>query len=249
MTLSITALSVGRAFDLPMPCLTYMRGWGKTIDIPLIMFVIQGGDAPIIVDTGADATRAWEVHRIRVEQTVDEQPDVALRSLGLEPDQVPIVVNTHLHWDHSSNNHLFPKARIIVQRRELDFARNPVTWHRGLFDVLPGLSPAWQRAEERLSPVEGDSELAPGVTLVALPGHTPGSQGVLVETAKSRHLIAGDCVYLYDNWQGDDEADHIPPGYYTDLIAHQESLLKIESLACKVIPSHDARVVAQRTFE
>ncbi|MEU9779865.1 N-acyl homoserine lactonase family protein [Streptomyces phaeochromogenes] len=249
MALSVTALSVGRAFGLNLPCLTYMRGWGSTIDIPLIMFVVEGGDAPIVVDTGADVTRAWDTHGIRMEQTVDEQPDVALRSLGIEPDEVQIVVNTHMHWDHNSNNHLFPNARVVVQQRELDFARNPVPWHRMLFDVVPGLRPAWQQAEEQMSPVDGDIELAPGVTLVTLPGHTPGSQGVLVEAAGGRYLIAGDCVYLYDNWHGDDDADHIPPGYYTDLIAHDQSLHKIESLACEVIPSHDSRVVERKIFK
>jgi glyoxylase-like metal-dependent hydrolase (beta-lactamase superfamily II) len=248
VSLSITALSVGRVFGLHKPSFTYLRGWGVTVDIPLIMFVIEGGEAPVVVDTGANFSRAWDVHRIKMEQTVDEQAGVAIRSLGIDPGDVRFVVNTHLHWDHSSNNHLFPNARVVVQQRELDFARKPVTWHNRQFEVLPDISPAWQRAEGQVMPVDGDTELVPGVSLVSLPGHTPGSQGVVVEAASGRYLIAGDCVYLYDNWEGDADAAHIPAGLYTDLVAYEDSMRKIETLDCEVIPSHDSRVIDRRVF-
>lgn len=170
MSLTIRAFSVGRVFGLPKPSFTYLRGWGDTMDLPLIMFVIEGGDAPVVVDTGADLSRAWDTHRIKMEQTVEERPEVALRSAGIDPDDVRLVVNTHLHWDHSSNNHLFPNARVVVQQRELDFARQPVPWHCRQFEALPDMDPAWQRAEDKIVPVDGDTELAPGITLVALPG-------------------------------------------------------------------------------
>ena len=249
MSLAIRALCVGRVFGLPKPSFTYLRGLGETLDLPLIMFVIEGGESPVVVDTGADVNRAWDLHRIRMEQTEAEQPDVALRSVGIDPDDVRMVVNTHLHWDHSSNNHLFPNAQVIVQQRELDYARRPVPWHRVHFEAMPDSPPAaWQRGESQLTPIAGDTEIAPGVTAVTLPGHTPGSQGVLVETAAGRYLIAGDCLYLYENWEGDDQVDHIPVGLYTDLVAYDESLRKIETLDCRVIPSHDFRVLDRQPF-
>ncbi|HEY5853539.1 MAG TPA: N-acyl homoserine lactonase family protein [Aldersonia sp.] len=249
MSLKITALSVGQAFGLRRPAITYMRGWGQTIDIPLIMFVIEGADVgPIVVDTGADVDRAEEFHRLRLEQGVGERPDEAVRSLSIDPNDVRIVINTHLHWDHSSHNHLFPNAEVLIQQSELDFARRPVPWQNRQFEVLDGLDAAWLRGAEQIRAVDGDTAVADGVTLVTLPGHTPGSQGVLVEAESTRYLIAGDCVYLYENWEGDAEADHIPAGFYIDLVSYEKSFARIESFDCEVIPSHDPKVIERRVF-
>lgn len=248
MTLTITAVSVGRVFGLHKPSLTYLRGWGETLDIPLIMFVIQGGEAPVIVDTGADLDRAVKHHGIRMEQTPEERPEAALRALGVDPAEVGVVVNTHLHWDHSSNNHLFPNARIVVQQREVGYASNPVPWHRRQFEHVPELAAAWRRAEDRIDAIDGDAEVAPGVSVIALPGHTPGSQGVVVEAETRRYLLAGDCIDLYENWAGDAQAEHIPSGFFTDIVAYNDSLERIEKLGCEVIPSHDPLVVRRREF-
>jgi len=245
---TITALSVGRVFGLPKPSLTYLRGWGETLDIPLVMFVIQGDGPPVVVDTGADFDRAWEHHGIRMEQTPEERPEAALRALGVDPAEVGVVVNTHLHWDHSSNNDLFPNARIVVQQRELDYAADPVPWHRRQFERVPDLTAAWRQAEDRIEAVDGDAEVAPGVSVVHLPGHTPGSQGVVVSAETTRYLLAGDCIDLYENWAGDDQDDHIPSGFFTDIVAYDESLRRIEKLGCEVIPSHDPLVVERREF-
>lgn len=248
MSLQITAVSVGRVFGLPKPSLTYLHGWGETLDISLVMFVIQGGDAPVVVDTGADPQRSWRHHRIRMEQTSTERPAAALHALGVDPADVAVVVNTHLHWDHSSNNHLFPNARVVIQQREIDYARNPVPWHRRQFEHLPDVTAAWLSAEERIDAIHGDAEIAPGISVLALPGHTPGSQGVVVEAATKRYLIAGDCIDLYENWTGDDETEHIPSGFFTDIVAYEDSIRRIEKLDCEVIPSHDPLVIERRTF-
>jgi N-acyl homoserine lactone hydrolase len=249
MALSIRAFALGRALGLRKSAFTYLRGDDQTIDIPLIMFMIEGGEYPIVVDTGGDPSRARDLHGIRLEQARDEEPLAVLHRAGVDPGDVRLVVNTHLHWDHSSNNHLFPQAQIVVQRRELDFARRPVTWHNAQFEVGPGVTAAWRAAEERVRTVEGDTELAPGVSVVSLEGHTPGSQGVLVEAAGGRYLIAGDAVYLYENWEGDERAAHIPAGLYTNLEEYEKSFSKIEGLGCEVIPSHEFKVVERAVFD
>lgn len=250
MGLSIRTLSTGRLVGLHKPTITYMRGWGSTHVSPLIMFVIDGGAAPIIVDTGPpDAERVLRYHGYTLEQSAAELPAVVLREAGIDPAQVRTVVNTHLHWDHCSNNHLFPHADIYVQRKELEYAQNPLQWHNAPFEHYPEIEPPWRQVEHQLRLVDGDTEIAPGVRLVALPGHTPGSQGVVVETAGGPYLIAGDCVDTYENWTGDETADHIPSGLYTNLLEYDASFRKIEGLDCQVIPSHDEAVLKHGRFE
>jgi N-acyl homoserine lactone hydrolase len=76
MTLTVRAVNTGCVIGFHRPTPTYMRGWGATMDVPLIMFVIEGGDAPIIVDTGGDVTRARHHHGFRMEQEVIPSHDV-----------------------------------------------------------------------------------------------------------------------------------------------------------------------------
>lgn len=249
MTLSIRALEAGRLVGMHQPAITYMRGWGKTHTSPMIMFVIDGGDAPVIVDTGPPGIdRVRRYHGYTLEQSPEERAPEVFRKAGVDPGRVRIVVNTHLHWDHCSNDHLFPRADIYVQRRELEYAASPLQWHNAAFENHPDLEPPWRAVENQLKPVDGDCQIAPGVNLVSLPGHTPGSQGVLVETGSGRYLIAGDCVDTYENWEGDADADHIPSGLFTNLFEYDASFAVIESLGCRVIPSHDEAVVRQGHF-
>ena len=251
MTLSIRALEAGRLVGMHKPAITYMRGWGKTHDSAMIMFVIEGGDAPIVVDTGppSDVDQVRRYHGYTLQQTPDERAPAVLRAAGIDPGRVPVVVNTHLHWDHCSNDHLFGRAAIYVQRRELEYASRPLQWHNAAFDHHPDLEPPWRAVGNQITPVDGEHRIAPGVSLVPLPGHTPGSQGVLVETGGGRYLIAGDCVDTYENWAGDAAASHIPSGLFTNLFEYDESFRVIESLDCQVIPSHDQAVVEQGRFQ
>ncbi len=250
MGLSIRAISAGRMLGHPKPTVTYMRGWGETWSPELLMFLIEGGETPILVDTGPlDAAHAREFHNYELEQKPGESAMEALAAAGVDPDEVGIVINTHLHWDHCMNNKEFPNARFIVQQIELRYALEPLEWGRVGMEKIPGRTPAWYDVWHRIETVDGDVPVAPGVSTVFLPGHTPGSQGVLVEADGGRYLIAGDCVPLYENWNGDEAAKHIPDGLYTDLAAYAESFKKIEALDCVVIPSHDKAVLEHGVFK
>jgi N-acyl homoserine lactone hydrolase len=248
--LQILALPSGMIPQAHEAAVTYQRGWGKYRKLPMIMFVITGGEYPIMVDTGTpDAGFVREhIGYGTFERPDGEDPLTVLNGAGIDPADVRQVVLTHLHWDHCSNLELFPSASFTVQDTELRYAVHPIALHRRAYQHLPGTQPPWLPVLNSVNPVQGAVEIAPGVSTVPLPGHTPGSQGVLVETDAGRYLIAGDCLDSYDNWNGDASTPHIPSGSFSNLIEYTESFRRIESLACEPIPSHDQRVLDRRIF-
>lgn len=249
MTLKIQALHVGTLKDFPVAAMTYHRGFGETLDVAMIMFLITGGEHPVIVDTGTGDPEFTKTHHgYNLLRPADQEPLAVLERIGVDPGSVGTVINTHLHWDHCSNNDMFPNARIIVQKSELEYAVDPLEPNLAAFERLPGLLPPWMRALDQISTVTGDTELMPGLSVVHLPGHTPGSQGALVQGEQATYLLAGDCVDIHHNWEGDARLRHIPSGSFTNLHDYMDSFSKIEGLGCVVVPSHDLKVIEQGTF-
>lgn len=148
---------------------------------PVLAFAIRHPRGIILVDTGVAFGNDWiDEHYRPVARPIRE----ALRAASLDPDAVRVVVNTHLHFDHAGQNAAFPRIPIVVQQAEWEEA-----W-------APG-SPAAQWLDfegARYERVSGDVELAPGVRVLATPGHTPGHQSVTVETDGGLVLIVGQAA-------------------------------------------------------
>jgi glyoxylase-like metal-dependent hydrolase (beta-lactamase superfamily II) len=140
------------------------------------------------------------------------------------------------------------KATFYVQRDELLYASDPLPVHRRAYEKAPGLSPGWLDVWGRLELVDGDAEIVPGVSVVQLAGHSPGSQGVLVGPGPVPYLIAGDAVKTYADWEGSATVAHVPPAVNTSLVDCFASFDKIELLGCEVIPSHDLSLVGPGPF-
>jgi N-acyl homoserine lactone hydrolase len=109
---------------------------------------------------------------------------------GLAPADVPRVMLSHLHWDHSLNVDLFPGAEILVSQRELDYARAPhpedsyLPW--GILEQLE---------RHRVTELHGPTEIAPGLAAFPAPGHTPGLYALALETAdRGRVVLASDAI-------------------------------------------------------
>ena len=248
-TLEIHPIHVGTLRDYPTAGIMFQRGFNETHDVAMIMFVILGGEHPIVVDSGTGSeefTRRY--HGFNLRRPPEQEPERALRNLGVDPADVQILINTHLHWDHCSNNGLFPNAKVYVQREELAYAIAPLESNRVAFDNTAELTPPWLSSLGRVVPIDGDRSVAPGVRLLHLPGHTPGSQGVLVSSGNSRFLLCGDFIDSYANWAGDHAVSHIPSGSFTDLKAYWSSFRRVEELGCEVIPSHDLAVLAHGVY-
>lgn len=147
-------------------------------------YAVRHPDGLILFDTGigaADAeTDAWY-------EPVRVPLPAALAGAGLEPGDVDLVVNCHLHFDHCGGNRLFAGTPIHVQRIERAAAREPdytiAEWVE--FDGATYVEH------------EGEAEIAPGVRVLPTPGHTAGHQSVLVETGDGLVVLAGDVGYTW----------------------------------------------------
>jgi len=236
--LKIHPLHVG---TITRPIVNFCQGLepGTVSDFPLISWYIEGSDKKILVDTGGgDPSQAhprWQPYKREKDQSIEN----ALKKVGVKCEDIDIVIVTHLHWDHSGGNNLFPRAKIIVQQEELQTARSP----------FPATVHAYIRRmvdEVDYTVVSGDQEIAKGVKAILTPGHTYGLQGVLVEGEGRRIFIAGDTLPLFANLEQN------PPtisNIYVDMRKYYESLDKIARLSAFILPGHDFRVFEREVYD
>jgi glyoxylase-like metal-dependent hydrolase (beta-lactamase superfamily II) len=198
--------------------------------------VVRASDAVILFDTGVSPRAVPGL--VRTDPLAlfrdDDLLVHRLDSLGLEPNDVDIVVLSHLHFDHAGGADIFPASELVVQKDEYAFAHYPSQflagfYYRKNFD-LPGYR--WRL-------LDGDTELVPGVTAVRSDGHTPGHQSLLVNLPLTGPVIlAGDCCY----WQRSIDED-LPPGVVWDPTRAMHSIKRLKTLARltggRIFPSHD----------
>jgi N-acyl homoserine lactone hydrolase len=141
----------------------------------------------LIVDTGIGFGHEWVDKTFR--PRARHLPEV-LEEAGLDIRDVVAVVNSHLHFDHSGQNSIFPRVPIYVQEAEWEIA------HATNYTVLDWID----FPEARYQRVSGDHTLFPGVDLIFTPGHTAGHQSVLIESQDGIVVIAGQAVYTAGEW-------------------------------------------------
>ncbi|WP_022720883.1 MBL fold metallo-hydrolase [Rhodopseudomonas sp. B29] len=159
-----------------------------------------------------------------------------LRKHGIDPASIDTVVLSHAHWDSAANADLFPNATIVLHERELAYAENTAAHD----DQTPAYAGRVLR-RLKLQTVSADTELSATMRIVELPGHTPGSIGLLVGDT----LLAGDTVYC----AADAAAGEVRSVPSADPRA-TESLKKALGLASVIYPGHDRpfRVGAKPTY-
>lgn len=216
----------------------------EPIDIPFIIFLVQTPNVNIIIDTGVRDPKETPAFHGPYDQIETQRPINILASLGLRTDDIDIVINTHLHWDHCSNNQLFKKAKFYVQRRELRYAAAPLPAHAKYYDAFElGLIPSFVGTKFGL--LDGNEDIIDGVSVLLTPGHTPGFQSVFLTSDEGSCIIAGDNVPLYENLQSNFLADFKPSSIYVNLESYYQSIHKILELKVPIVPGHDISVIGK----
>jgi len=156
------------------------------------------------------------------------------------------VIITHLHYDHAGNLPAFPNATFHLQDAEMAYATGRCMCHarlRGAFAVDDVCAMVRKVYEGRVAFIDGDGEIAPGLTVHAVPGHTSGLQCVRVETARGPVVLASDAAHFYANL-----AQQNPFPIVVDIAAMMESWRRLGQLAGdpeRIVPGHDPLVMAR----
>jgi len=209
--------------------------------MPLDYFVwlVRGEGRDLLVDTGFNAAAA-----ARRQRQLLRPVEQALSLMGVEPGAVRDVVITHLHYDHVGNFDLFPRATFHLQDLEMQFATGRCMCHepmRHAFDVEDVVGMVRTVYAGRVRFHAGDAQLAPGISLHLIGGHTMGLQVVRVATRRGHVVLASDASHYYANMG---EGRPFPIVYnVADMMEGWGKLLALADSSAHVIPGHDPLVL------
>ena len=202
------------------------------------MWVLRRGSEVILVDTGYDDAEAADRNR-----PIRMNPQEALAPLGLTAEDITTVIVTHLHYDHAGGLHLFPNATLHMQAAEMAFATGPCMCHDTL--RMPFTAGHICEAVKRLYSGklifhDGDAEVADGVTVHCIGGHSRGLQCVRVRTQAGWLVLASDAAHYYENFEARKpfpivvDLQNMMDGY--------DTLYQLASSPDLIIPGHDPLV-------
>jgi len=209
--------------------------------MPLDYFVwlIRGAGREIVVDTGFSAAMAAKRGRDHL-----RCPTEGLRMLGCDASAVKEVVITHLHYDHVGNFDLFPAATLHLQDLEMNYATGrhmaqPV--FGGAYEVEDVVGMVRRVYEDRVRFHDGDGEIAPGISVHLIGGHTMGLQAVRVATRRGWVVLASDASHFYANMG---ETRPFPIVWsVADMVDGYRKLRGLADSSAHIIPGHDPLVL------
>ena len=212
-------------------------------DMPLAYFVwaLKGADGRVIVlDTGFEAAAGARRGRETTRPVVD-----GLKAIGIDPETVQDVILSHMHYDHAGNTDLFPRARFHLQETEMAYATGRCMCHaeiRHPFDVDDVTTLVRRVFDGRVQFHDGAEEIAPGVTVHPIGGHSKGLQSVRVRTARGWVVLASDASHLYAHME-QNRAFPVLYNHY-EVLRGYDRLRGLASTPDHIVPGHDPLVTA-----
>lgn len=247
----------GGTMALPDYKLFWGRGSGDEIRFAVYSVLVDHEEGLFLFDTGFD----WEfmekwTPQDNPRQAPDQTVQAQLGKLGIRPEDVRYIINSHLHIDHVGGNKHFPDATIVVHEKEYEAAKSPQPFeyqsysdlsfdpelHRlnfiGARDILKRAGTAEEEPAAKRSPeyqlIKGDVEFAKGVWLYETPGHSAGQMSMVVELqGRSPMFFPADSSHLPRHLE-----EMIVPGFHVDPVAAYKSLERLKVIRAQ----HDAEI-------
>jgi glyoxylase-like metal-dependent hydrolase (beta-lactamase superfamily II) len=213
----------------------------ETDNMPLDYFVwaIVGNGRTFVLDTGFAPDMAAKRGRKLIRPVAE-----GLKTIGVSPTHVSDVILSHMHYDHAGNIPLFANARFHIQDAEMAFVTGRSMCHpvmRYGFEADHVAHMVHNVFDGRVQFHDGVSELAPGITLYKVGGHTKGLQVTRVKTRRGFVVLASDAAHLYANL----DRNH-PFPIVVDVDDYLEAfttIRKLASSAAHIVPGHDPLVL------
>lgn len=216
----------GDSHDGPMP-------------LDFYIWAIVGKTRSFVVDTGFDAATA----ALRKRRFL-RSPAEGLAAIGVDAAEVEDVIVTHMHYDHAGNHALFPTARFHLQDREMAYCTGRCMCHPSMRHAYAAddVAAMVRRVfDGRVRFHDGAAELAPGLSVHHVGGHTMGLQVVRVWTRRGWLVLASDASHYYANM---DEGRPFPIVYnVADMLEGHATIRRLASSPGHVIPGHDPLVL------
>mgnify|MGYP004693157115 CR=1 FL=1 len=214
------------------------------IRLPVLSFLIDTGEGYILYDTGSnpDAMNGYWQNTMQeiypLYQKEEQRLEKQLEKCGVKPEEINTVILSHMHLDHAGNLQLFPHANIYVPKA--DYENGLVAVHRTSDREKHGgyIKGDLERPGNYI-PVDEEFEIAPGIEVISLPGHTEDLLGLVVHLEHETFILPQDCVYTSEIYG--------PParlsGLLVDSVAFLKSIEKVRKLQkkynAKVMYAHD----------
>ncbi len=200
--------------------------------VPALAFLLTSPRRCLLFDTGMPPTPVALEHRPGSEQPQGWDLMSRLAALGLAPEQIDAVIYSHLHWDHVAFGDQLPRVPKLLQESEAAFARAP-SKHLAL---------SYKRAplvldDPAITLLRGETRWDPEILLIPTPGHSPGHQSLLVQTAQGPVVLAGDAA-----WPG--PAGPGLPRKVFNASQARASLRRLLALGCPLWAAHDPSLAA-----